>query len=517
MNSKSGCQKGEINTEAILIALLKCTLSMSVITILYAVFLPVLSKRYAAIWRYIVWLVIAACWLFPFRPRIKLALFPAHMKEIPVTHIKPIINAIPNTVQVDGAAKTSATIPIWTVLGAIWILGALSVVFYYVLRHRRFLKTVYRWSEPVTDFMILTIFDNLKLGFKLKSHVELRLCQGISSPMLIGFFRPVILLPTTEISIDELPLILKHELIHYKRHDIWYKTMILGATVIHWFNPVVYIMARLTAAQCEISCDALVLRGADFQQRRQYCETIIGVIRKGVKLQTSISTNFYGGKKDMKNRIYSIMDAKRKKAGVLILSMTMVAIIITGATFVEAANKDQKKGHENKNVNIASESKETIKSNSNNNSSSAREASEEGAFYSAPKAAPSEDAPKASRASEGVRVSPEKLAKEYLVYKKYGLVFDKAKACLYYKGKIVRYFMDILKSNGQPFRSGKFNGSIRQLDNPSGKGEVDVYAVRNYSKKDAYGNGVLIGVKAESKPKSVTRADAGFVGPKGSR
>jgi beta-lactamase regulating signal transducer with metallopeptidase domain len=79
--------------------------------------------------------------------------------------------------------------------------------------------------------------------------------------MLIGFFRPALLLPSAEITSDGLVLILRHELIHLKRHDLWYKALVLLATVIHWFNPVVYIMAKAIAAQCEISCDEQVLQG----------------------------------------------------------------------------------------------------------------------------------------------------------------------------------------------------------------------------------------------------------------
>lgn len=77
--------------------------------------------------------------------------------------------------------------------------------------------------------------------------------------MLVGFFHPAILLPPVKFAGDELSLILKHELIHFKRHDLWYKALILEATALHWFNPVVYLMAKAAAVQCEISCDALVL------------------------------------------------------------------------------------------------------------------------------------------------------------------------------------------------------------------------------------------------------------------
>jgi hypothetical protein len=148
------------------------------------------------------------------------------------------------------------------------------------------------------------------------------------------------LLPPVKIADDELSLILKHELIHLKRYDLWYKALFLTATVLHWFNPVVYLMAKSVAVQCEISCDALVLQGADFQQRKQYGEAIIGIVKNGAKLRTALSTDFYGGKKGMKNRISSIMDTSKKKAGFVILCVVLFAIIGTGVALAVINNEN---------------------------------------------------------------------------------------------------------------------------------------------------------------------------------
>jgi hypothetical protein len=202
------------------------------------------------------------------------------------------------------------------------------------------MKMVSRWSEPVTDLKGLGILDNLKSELEIKKQIGLSVCQSITSPMLIGSFRPAILLPPFKSADDELYLILKHELIHFKRHDLWYKALILAATILHWFNPVVYLMAKAAAVQCEISCDTLILDGADLQKRKQYGETIIGVVRNGARLQTALSTDFYGGEKGMKNRISSIMDTKRKKAGVAILCAVLVATIGAGAIFAADSQRN---------------------------------------------------------------------------------------------------------------------------------------------------------------------------------
>ncbi|MDD4766113.1 MAG: M56 family metallopeptidase [Desulfotomaculaceae bacterium] len=331
--------------EAFIRTLLECSVAMAVISLIYMYAAPRLSKRYSAKWLYYAWLMIGAGWIFPFRFRIELPFFQVQDVNIPATPVQflpPAGDTLPSPITTAGdVVNAPAAMTLWWLLAAIWILGVISVVVYHILRHRRFIKMVNRWSEPVTDLKSLGILNALKSQLGIKKQPGLSVCQSITSPMLVGFFRPTILLPLHKNEGNELSLILKHELIHFQRHDLWHKALILAATVLHWFNPVVYIMAKATALQCEISCDALVLQGADFQKRKQYGETIIGVVRNGAKFRTALSTNFYGGKKGMENRISSIMDTKRKKTGVIILCAVLASIIITGGVALSAPTSDK--------------------------------------------------------------------------------------------------------------------------------------------------------------------------------
>jgi hypothetical protein len=69
-------------------------------------------------------------------------------------------------------------------------------------------------------------------------------------------------------------------------------------------------------------------------------ETIIGIVRNGAKHRAVLSTDFYGGKKGMKNGISSIMDASKKKAGFIILCVVLVAIIGTGVALAVTNNEN---------------------------------------------------------------------------------------------------------------------------------------------------------------------------------
>ena len=345
--------------------------------------------------------------------------------------VLPMIGAVPfgsdvgNPGEVGDWVNPARTISLWLVLTLIWGFGVISIVVYHALRHCRFIKIVRRWSEPVTDLKDLEILHNVTSELGIKRPVGLRVCQGIISPMLVGFIHPVILLPKIKMTEEELALILKHELIHWVRHDLWYKALILAATTLHWFNPVVYLMAKGAALQCEISCDALVLAKADLVQRRQYGETILGIVRNGAKLRTALSTNFYGGKRGMKNRIFSIMDTKKKKAGAAVFCMAVAGIIMTGAAFAAASDQEQTNALER---NISFSKKETAE-----------------------------------------QEHREEIAERYAVYTKYGLTYNKEKDRFFYNGQLVRFFADKLDEEG-------FYTTFSYTD-----GDVDLRSIRSES------------------------------------
>ena len=109
------------------------------------------------------------------------------------------------------------------------------------------------------------------------------------------------------------------------------------STAIHWFNPIVYIMAKTINTFCERSCDDDVIRGADTAKRREYIKTLVGAIGRCEPL-TSLSTNLYGGKKAMKSRIASIMDGSKKRRGIIVLCAILLAAAITGVAIAASPN-----------------------------------------------------------------------------------------------------------------------------------------------------------------------------------
>lgn len=87
----------------------------------------------------------------------------------------------------------------------------------------------------------------------------------------------------------------------------------------------------------------------------------------------------------------------------------------------------------------------------------------------------------------------EDMAKEYEAF---GVTYDIKNDQWYFNGEKVRFFRDVLTSNGEGLTSGKFKGSMRLLG--SADGTVDIYTVRDFAHPDASGNGTLTGIEKYS-------------------
>ena len=84
----------------------------------------------------------------------------------------------------------------------------------------------------------------------------------------------------------------------------------------------------------------------------------------------------------------------------------------------------------------------------------------------------------------------EDMAKEYETF---GVTYDVENDQWYFNGEKIRYFQDVLSTNGEGLTSGNFNGAIRNSWNVNGT--IDIYTVRDFTNPNADGTGTLVGVE----------------------
>lgn len=207
---------------------------------------------------------------------------------------------------------------------SIWIAGVIIFGVWHVYCYVKFSKEMKRSNRRViADDMAHQLLNINKENMGIRRNIELVYNDKIASPALIGLFKPTIILPVGEIPIDELGMVLQHELIHFKRKDLWVKTFMLLVSSLHWFNPFVHILRKEIVIWSELSCDEEVVKDMSYVDRKRYGETILNMLEIGSSKTSSYSVLFSGNINNLKKRLKTMLHVKKANK-----SMAVIAIIL---------------------------------------------------------------------------------------------------------------------------------------------------------------------------------------------
>ena len=338
----------------LLLVILKWSVIVGTAALALTLLKPLLDKRYSAKWRYGVWLAMAAFLLLaPVR-------WEALVPEAPVT--PPVVIEVPQLeVSVSrqeglsiqrpavvpmarpagtAAAKKTAVFPLDRMLTGLWLAGMGAFLAYHLLGTWYFNRRAKRWSRRAGEDA-LQIYEAVRQELGLQKAPPLRVSTAVDSPMVIGLFRPLLLLPGEDFGPEELAFILRHELTHYRRRDLWYKLALLAANALHWFNPLVWLLRREAERDLELTCDDAVVAGRGEEERRAYSEALLSSIhrQKGLS-RVALSTHFYGGKEVMMERFRNILGTRGRKWGGLALALALLATVAAACAVGVKSSKD---------------------------------------------------------------------------------------------------------------------------------------------------------------------------------
>ena len=346
--------------------LLSLSVSGALLLLLILGLKPLYKNRFSKRWQYYIWIVVALRFLLPFTPdnAIVGSLFEkfdtvAITNEIPTS---PNIlvpadtgnnNAEPiQTNREINAAAMREPFNKYVCLFFIWSALALVLFVRKVTVYQGFIQYIKAGNKEVSDIKILNLLSDCEEKLNIKTRVELSCNPLIASPMLIGFFRPRIILPVGEWEDKELSYIFVHELIHYKQRDMFYKWLIQIVVCVHWFNPFVYLLEKEVNKSCELSCDEKVIAVLDDKEKREYGDTLISFLKSNNLYKSSLaSVTLTEGAEQLKERLGAIMNFKSKTKTIRVLTVILTLFILSGAVLIGGYS-----------VSAATDSKETSKS-----------------------------------------------------------------------------------------------------------------------------------------------------------
>ena len=211
------------------------------------------------------------------------------------------------------------------ILCLLWIVGIALFAFWQVYRYLPFRHVLEKSSHPAERETLQRVFEEQKRSLGIKRNIPLRVTPAADCPMLAGFIKPALYLPDEALYEQEAGFIFRHELTHYKRGDLWLKLALVAARAMHWFNPLVHLMARFAQEDIELACDDAVVRGMDGEARRAYGETILRSAAAQARKHALVSC-FTGDKQGLMRRFEGIFDKRVKKRGVALILAAAVLV-----------------------------------------------------------------------------------------------------------------------------------------------------------------------------------------------
>ncbi len=252
-------------------------------------------------------LLVGLLWIAP----VELALLPAPTPAEPAAVAAPgpveatatVAPEPRRLVPAEVPGRSAAPLPWRQALAGLWLAGLAAGLARSGFEIRT-LSRVRREAEPAGGGLA-RLFAHLRRRLGVRGPVELRLSDAVAAPCTVGLLRPAVLLPRREAEqapIQELTLLLGHELLHVRRRDLWLGWVPILARRAFFFLPFAALAEREYGLGREAACDAAVIHRLEAPPR-DYGRLLVrwgtGRRRIGSLAAATMSTSFL----DLKRRL----------------------------------------------------------------------------------------------------------------------------------------------------------------------------------------------------------------------
>ena len=293
------------------------------------------------------WGIVALRLLCPFSPVSPLSLLPSGETLSPYTvqfstepeiqsGVPALDHALNPIIQDTFAPSPGASVNplyVWTFFAAVlWGIGAFCLLAHGLAALIR-IRSRIRESVPFRD--------------------NLRLCDSINAPFILGILRPRIFpvrrlglsrllfprpghfirIPRIYLPADtdqaQLPYILAHEQAHLKRLDHWWKPLAYLLLSVYWFHPLIWVAYHLFCRDLELACDEKVIRDLSLEEKKAYSHALVSC---SLQQRLVLTCPLAFGEISVKKRVNRILHYQ--KPALWLLAAAAAAGIITAVCFL---------------------------------------------------------------------------------------------------------------------------------------------------------------------------------------
>ena len=183
------------------------------------------------------------------------------------------------------------------------------------------------WPAGMALMGLYVLISYLRLRKKVSVSIpiarDIRICDYIDSPFILGILRPRIYLPSN-MEQETLDHVLAHEYAHLARKDHWWKPLGFFLLTVHWFNPLMWVAYILLCRDIEMACDERVIRDLDAAGKRAYSSAL---------LECSVSRPMIAacplafGEVGVKERVKSVLNYRKPAFWVILIALVLCAVV----------------------------------------------------------------------------------------------------------------------------------------------------------------------------------------------
>lgn len=196
------------------------------------------------------------------------------------------------------------------------------------------------WLCGIGIMLLYTAISYLRIYRQVRESAPLgenvRVCDRIDSPFILGIIRPRIYLPS-DINAADRVFVLAHERAHLKRFDHIWKPIGFLLLSVYWFHPLLWVAYILLCKDIEYACDEKVIKELGAEQKKTYSTALINcsVSRKMIS-----ACPLAFGETGVKGRVKSVLHYKKPAFWVLVASV-LVCVVMAVCFLTNPKDKEE--------------------------------------------------------------------------------------------------------------------------------------------------------------------------------
>ena len=165
---------------------------------------------------------------------------------------------------------------LWMSAAAVlWVAGVAALALWYLRSSRRLTRQIRSGERMDRETMARYGLTEEDVAVRLCEHLPTSFVRrGHDTGWGDGIHYVICL--QKELPPEQMRLVLLHEAEHIRLNHPYFKAvMVMGLTLLFWWNPILWLACRLTCRDMELACDEAVLKQLEPEERRDYARTLV--------------------------------------------------------------------------------------------------------------------------------------------------------------------------------------------------------------------------------------------------